>query len=149
MGAWIETYSVQQGNFPSPIAPYMGVWIETVNNQIKYNESASLPTWERELKHPLPAARNETQHRSLHGSVSWNTALRDISSITKHCSLRGSVSWNSSSSSQNQSWPSIAPYVGAWVETITPFTSIARLSIAPYVGAWVETLIAKSLTRIK
>ena len=33
----------------------------------------------------------------------------------------------------------VAPYVGAWIETIVKNWSINKLHVAPYVGAWIET----------
>ena len=33
----------------------------------------------------------------------------------------------------------VAPYVGAWVETINWNRKNVMLLVAPYVGAWVET----------
>ena len=33
----------------------------------------------------------------------------------------------------------VAPYVGAWIETISPCKPTAAVSVAPYVGAWIET----------
>ena len=35
----------------------------------------------------------------------------------------------------------VAPYVGAWIETLLATTSLSRLRVAPYVGAWIETHI--------
>ena len=35
---------------------------------------------------------------------------------------------------------SVAPYVGAWIETGLPVEIIYVLIVAPYVGAWIETL---------
>ncbi len=34
----------------------------------------------------------------------------------------------------------VAPHVGAWIETILPSFMIIRLLVAPHVGAWIETL---------
>ena len=33
----------------------------------------------------------------------------------------------------------VAPYVGAWIETPNWFTRAMDLQVAPYVGAWIET----------
>ena len=35
----------------------------------------------------------------------------------------------------------VAPYVGAWIETNDQFQHEKSLSVAPYVGAWIETLL--------
>ena len=34
---------------------------------------------------------------------------------------------------------SVAPYVGAWIETIIAVSSFGMSQVAPYVGAWIET----------
>ena len=39
---------------------------------------------------------------------------------------------------------SVAPYVGAWIETINCLVSIHEHTVAPYVGAWIETLSFQS-----
>ena len=33
----------------------------------------------------------------------------------------------------------VAPYVGAWIETLNEFTDKPFGFVAPYVGAWIET----------
>ena len=33
----------------------------------------------------------------------------------------------------------VAPYVGAWIETLDSFHIAERRAVAPYVGAWIET----------
>ena len=33
----------------------------------------------------------------------------------------------------------VAPYVGAWIETITEKLCQFHVLVAPYVGAWIET----------
>ena len=35
---------------------------------------------------------------------------------------------------------SVAPHVGAWIETKTNFCDLAWVSVAPHVGAWIETM---------
>ena len=35
----------------------------------------------------------------------------------------------------------VAPYVGAWIETVSVNFSPVQLEVAPYVGAWIETLL--------
>ena len=37
--------------------------------------------------------------------------------------------------------PSVAPYVGAWIETLSSLSTMARSCVAPYVGAWIETTV--------
>ena len=33
----------------------------------------------------------------------------------------------------------VAPYVGAWIETVEPRLNGGGADVAPYVGAWIET----------
>ena len=33
----------------------------------------------------------------------------------------------------------VAPYVGAWIETVWSCLLIMTPNVAPYVGAWIET----------
>ena len=33
----------------------------------------------------------------------------------------------------------VAPYVGAWIETIQNSKNMKLQTVAPYVGAWIET----------
>ena len=41
----------------------------------------------------------------------------------------------------------VAPYVGAWIETVVEVGSVSRLTVAPYVGAWIETTL-RALLRL-
>ena len=40
----------------------------------------------------------------------------------------------------NEKRESVAPYVGAWIETFFPSRDHFVINVAPYVGAWIETL---------
>ena len=44
--------------------------------------------------------------------------------------------------STTQPQPLVAPYVGAWIETLMTRNSTRLANVAPYVGAWIETGIA-------
>ena len=35
----------------------------------------------------------------------------------------------------------VAPYVGAWIETLISNLGLQRAQVAPYVGAWIETIV--------
>ena len=35
----------------------------------------------------------------------------------------------------------VAPYVGAWIETLSLSYAYLSCQVAPYVGAWIETLL--------
>ena len=42
----------------------------------------------------------------------------------------------------------VAPYVGAWIETMALEYAKSSQSVAPYVGAWIETGIGKSVESV-
>ena len=42
---------------------------------------------------------------------------------------------------KNRGECSVAPYVGAWIETSFSTNLAVKLTVAPYVGAWIETLV--------
>ena len=39
----------------------------------------------------------------------------------------------------------VAPYVGAWIETVVVILNYNDERVAPYVGAWIETIIMSSV----
>ena len=41
--------------------------------------------------------------------------------------------------SANPQHKKVAPYVGAWIETVDMSKFVVSASVAPYVGAWIET----------
>ena len=54
--------------------------------------------------------------------------------------LCGCVDWNVLPFEGDAKHPYVAPYVGAWIETVSQFARLAPLVfVAPYVGAWIET----------
>ena len=44
---------------------------------------------------------------------------------------------------------SVAPYVGAWIETIAETIKRSPYNVAPYVGAWIETNDSKRLISLR
>ena len=47
-----------------------------------------------------------------------------------------------------QKYVNVAPYVGAWIETLNEKLTKEKLNVAPYVGAWIETLMIDILRRL-
>ena len=43
---------------------------------------------------------------------------------------------------------SVAPYVGAWIETVADVKNASYSEVAPYVGAWIETVLSIKQCRI-
>ena len=37
--------------------------------------------------------------------------------------------------------PEVAPYAGAWIETLFCSNSTFALAVAPHAGAWIETVL--------
>ena len=116
VGAWIETLSVDYYDYRVLVAPYVGAWIETILTlQIFVNEK-SHPTWVRGLK-PSTATISVLTPKS---HPTWVRGLKLFPNPTV---------WQIT----------VAPYVGAWIETVNGTTIIQILLVAPYVGAWIET----------
>ena len=108
VGAWIETPVSGSVLTVYTVAPFVGAWIETINGYIVHQLGGSLPSWERGLK-PFPLLQLLDRVRSL---PSWERGLKP--SIP--AAAEGSRS--------------VAPFVGAWIETmkyfgrLTPFVSL-------------------------
>ena len=101
------------------VAPYVGAWVETCNG-FYY------------------CLRNHS--RTLRGCVGWNLVVFYHPSILSCRTLRGCVGWNLERV-RKDTGKSVAPYVGAWVETVVLCWNCLYSAVAPYVGAWVETLM--------
>ena len=120
----------------------------------------SHPTWVRGLKLFGCTSSGQDLSRTLRGCVDWNCRCVLVIINTFCRTLRGCVDWNVQVTLRTcRSW--VAPYVGAWIETIWLVrTQLWALShptwarglkpitrkcwgglseVAPYVGAWIET----------
>ena len=42
---------------------------------------------------------------------------------------------------------SVAPYVGAWIETGVNAYFSSQIQVAPYVGAWIETYLSQDVEK--
>ena len=99
------------------VAPFVGAWIETLDCAHNAIDKASLPSWERGLKHRIEHARR----RGLKSLPSWERGLKLLQ-------LRRDVS-------ADQSLPS-------WERGLKHRARLAYVhcsSVAPFVGAWIET----------
>ena len=120
----------------------------------------SHPTWVRGLKHSVGACSGHSFGRTLRGCVDWNSKPLRISWFLACRTLRGCVDWNLSvlilydCLMSHPTWVrglkqryisrlckiiSVAPYVGAWIETWQWIGKSIPGEVAPYVGAWIET----------
>ena len=77
----------------------------------------SLPMWERGLKPSRRATNRSATSRSPCGSVDWNQA--EVAQRRQQ---------------------TVAPHVGAWIETVLTDSVIKFRTVAPHVGAWIETI---------
>ena len=53
----------------------------------------------------------------------WVRGLKRYSSDNKHTTDR------------------VAPYMGAWIETVRAYQATTLATVTPYMGAWIETTI--------
>ena len=117
VGAWIETSNYRQQFEESFVAPYVGAWIETVQSLNYSKVDLSHPTWVRGLKHNL--ATDDNGKNQSHPT--WVRGLKPYINYTKIIHVI------------------VAPYVGAWIETLRLSYYLPTYFVAPYVGAWIET----------
>ena len=107
-----------RGWHPSPVAPYVGAWIETCSSRSTMARICwSHPTWVRGLKLCRPSRNSNL----VPSHPTWVRGLKLVAYVNVNHE------------------EAVAPYVGAWIET--EFAEFARLTmgVAPYVGAWIET----------
>ncbi len=97
VGAWIETLALIGILTHQFVAPYVGAWIETCIKERGIHACAmSHPMWVRGLK-PVVFALGASKRMS---HPMWVRGLKPL--ILLSCSIRNGV----------------APYVGAWIETM-------------------------------
>ena len=99
------------------VAPYVGAWIETYIIGTEADFKKSHPTWVRGLKHyDTPLIQPV-----LKSHPTWVRGLKH------HLLLPSPLFFR------------VAPYVGAWIETVKQSQNEEQKPVAPYVGAWIET----------
>src|SRR5690606_33725060 len=127
---------------PPVVAPYAGAWIETCAVVAAPDGAGSRPTRARGLKQ---SGRCSGYKRT------WSRPTRARG--LKHDQLRISipVAWSRPTRARGLKRRKVvaqrhafgvAPYAGAWIETI-PVCGTAkyrRIKVAPYAGAWIETI---------
>ena len=95
VGAWIETYLYLYHHQRDFVAPYVGAWIETAMTSCNTSKSLSHPMWVRGLKLSL--------------------RLMLLLKVLSHPMWVRGLKHNTKNFLKSQY---VAPYVGAWIETI-------------------------------
>ena len=143
VGAWIETASRVFKIARRFVAPYVGAWIETTNIHDIAGGDLSHPTWVRGLKpntlyiRILFAESHPTWVRGLKPNLGAHRVGPEWSHPTWVRGLKLYLYLSSLFSSV------VAPYVGAWIETLSITWYAVRHTVAPYVGAWIETFSSR------
>ena len=106
MGAWIETEDAWVIESAYWVAPCMGAWIETSSqNSANKTNLKSHPVWVRGLKQRRLYTFFAMLRRTLYGCVDWNnSALRRLGKA------------------------SVAPCMGAWIETEVVNTNLQGIN---------------------
>ena len=111
---------MEQENTTDKVAPFMGAWIETRSRRLRYfSLSKLLPLWE----HGLKQVRLGFCFRMQTLLPLWEHGLKPM--------FPPSV-WDRMQ---------VAPFMGAWIETVKWSWIDGDVLVAPFMGAWIETLI--------
>ena len=104
------------------VAPRVGAWIETTS-------------------------AGETDHE-LTSPLAWGRGSKPLRQEAIAINVESPLAWGRGSKRDHRCSPvphySVAPRVGAWIETITALLHIEATRVAPRVGAWIETSSAPS-----
>jgi hypothetical protein len=75
-----------------------------------------------------------TQVRGLKPRLNLPNDIKYLSHLTQVRGLK--LSWIKTLNMRSK----VAPYTGAWIETISDTCLIKKQIVAPYTGAWIETM---------
>ena len=98
----------------------MGAWIETTSATDTGIPIKSHPTWVRGLK----LCRPQLLYSIFASHPTWVRGLKHVEHPHKLEEQK------------------VAPYMGAWIETIKLRVPSLPIYVAPYMGAWIETIFA-------
>ena len=140
MGAWIETYDQLRPGVCCSVAPYVGAWIETYLFVLGYEILQSHPTWVRGLK----LERDVEDKGSTLSHPTWVRGLKHIIMIDPKVVNESHPTWVrglkhliiGSAEFFEESHPT-------WVRGLKLYLLLLCYTlcrVAPYVGAWIETL---------
>ena len=146
VGAWIETRLLRQQVVPVIVAPLVGAWIETKSLQILRRYGLSHPSWVRGLKRNR-LCKKKPVYRS---HPSWVRGLKLWCFQHRLCIAQSHPSWVRGLKPNVSTYTyldiSVAPLVGAWIETPYILQRMQIRLVAPLVGAWIETRPSVSAT---
>ena len=118
VGAWIETRLLRQQVVPVIVAPLVGAWIETKSLQILRRYGLSHPSWVRGLKRNR-LCKKKPVYRS---HPSWVRGLKLWCFQHRLCIAQSHPSWVRGLKPNVSTYTyldiSVAPLVGAWIETV-------------------------------
>ena len=121
------------------VAPHVGAWIETTRRTTSNGVRRSRPMWARGLKLLLQHAhRCENRSRPM-----WARGLKHEARFAATEKSKSRPMWARGLKLSNlhpgYSAQTVAPHVGAWIETILRCKGELPRGVAPHVGAWIET----------
>ena len=121
------------------VAPYVGAWIETPFPLVAWLVGKSHPTWVRGLK-PKQLKTKIKYNRShptwVRGLKLWCNQLEGNALMSHPTLVRG---LKPSYVPVGADGKPVAPYVGAWIETLENRQVRCLFPVAPYVGAFIES----------
>jgi len=100
------------------VAPFTGAWIETMSTATKWSTTA---------------------RRAFHGRVDRNMCDNMHKLSLTGRAFHGRVDRNAHSLLAKNVSIRVAPFTGAWIETILPAIASYIDIVAPFTGAWIET----------
>jgi len=131
----------REGDPGRGVAPYAGAWIETLHWGNGHAGDRSLPTRERGLKQRRAGIYRRligslpTRERGLKLMARCAQAHQVTSLPTRERGLKLGIDTVFNETCD------VAPYAGAWIETLAHLPSFGAVVVAPYAGAWIETVI--------
>ena len=148
VGAWIETSRYYQPRRSRQVAPYVGAWIETLQVSTERLHNASHPMWVRGLKqqYDLQSQLNQQSHPM------WVRGLKPFRPVRLYLLAVSHPMWVRGLKHAvlfAQPILKVAPYVGAWIETLLVTCYGDETTVAPYVGAWIETASWRSSSALR
>ena len=172
-GAWIETLSSDhalasgiesrpsraRGLKPSAaiglgrsvrVAPFTGAWIETASNSQRLpSRLRSRPSRARGLKPAVADLQRTVSQRSRPSRARGLKLARQLAGTSAAAASRPSRARGLKHRSHRYEArvDQVAPFTGAWIETIEDAARAHGRRVAPFTGAWIETYPISDMLR--